>query len=97
MEDLVEKGLVKSIGLSNFGVQLIWDILSYCKIKPSANQIEIQPLYNNAELVRYCLGNNIAPVAYCPLLGGQSVSEKTPDVFKTEVILSLSEKYSKTP
>jgi len=44
MEALVEKGLTKSIGLSNCGVQLTWDLLSYCKIQPACNEIEIHPL-----------------------------------------------------
>lgn len=37
MEALVAKGLAKSIGVSNFNVQLLWDLLSYCQIKPAAN------------------------------------------------------------
>lgn len=44
METLVEKGLTKSIGVSNFGVQMIWDMLSYAKIKPVVNEIELHPL-----------------------------------------------------
>jgi len=46
MEALVEKGLVKNIGVSNFNVQLIWDMLSYAKIRPVANEVEIHP-YNS--------------------------------------------------
>jgi len=37
MEALVDKGLTKSIGVSNFNAQIIWDLLSYCKIKPVVN------------------------------------------------------------
>lgn len=81
MEALVEKGLVKSIGLSNFNVQMIWDMLSYCKIQPVANQVEIHPLYTSNELIRFCLGHNIVPIAYCPLMSRQEISKKTPDVF----------------
>ena len=39
MEDLVEKGLTKSIGVSNFNLQLLADLLTYAKIKPVCNQI----------------------------------------------------------
>jgi aldehyde reductase len=37
MEALVEKGLTKSIGVSNFNVQMLWDLMSYAFIKPVVN------------------------------------------------------------
>jgi len=43
MEALVEKGLTKSIGVSSFNTQLLWDLLSYAKIPPAVNQIELNP------------------------------------------------------
>jgi diketogulonate reductase-like aldo/keto reductase len=44
MENLVDKGLTKSIGVSNFNVQLLWDLLSYARIPPAVNEIELHPL-----------------------------------------------------
>ena len=44
MESLVEKGLTKSIGVSNFNTQLLWDLLTYAKIPPAVNQIELNVL-----------------------------------------------------
>jgi D-xylose reductase len=46
MEELVQEGLVKNIGVCNFGVSLIRDLLTYCKIKPAVLQIELHP-YNS--------------------------------------------------
>jgi diketogulonate reductase-like aldo/keto reductase len=46
LEALVDKGLAKSIGVSNFCVQSLWDLLSYCRIPPAVNEVEIHPLYN---------------------------------------------------
>jgi len=43
MEALVEKGLVKSIGVSNFNVQSLWDLLAYAKIPPVVNEVELHP------------------------------------------------------
>ena len=43
MEALVEKGLTKSIGVSNCTIPLLYDILAGCKIKPVVNQIECHP------------------------------------------------------
>ena len=37
MEALVDKGLVKSIGVSNYNFQSVWDMLNYCRIKPVVN------------------------------------------------------------
>ena len=45
MEALVDKGLAKGIGVSNFNVQLLADMLTYCTIKPCCNQIQIFPRY----------------------------------------------------
>ena len=43
LESLVDNGYTKSIGISNFNVQLIWDLLTYARIKPVVNQVEINP------------------------------------------------------
>ena len=45
MEKLVDNGLVKYIGVANFPVMLLHDLLSYARIKPVVNQVEIHP-YN---------------------------------------------------
>jgi len=44
METMVEMGLTKSIGVSNFNSQLLWDMMTYCKIKPAVNEIEVNPV-----------------------------------------------------
>lgn len=54
MEKLVENGLVKSIGVSNFPVNTIIDMLSYCKIKPVVNQVEVHPFFNQSSLKDTC-------------------------------------------
>lgn len=43
MEDCYQKGLTKSIGVSNFNVQSLANIISFCRVKPSINQIEVHP------------------------------------------------------
>lgn len=45
MELLVDKRMTESIGVSNFNVQLLGDLLTYARIKPVANQVEINPLH----------------------------------------------------
>ena len=46
IEALKTQGLTKAIGVSNFNVQLLADLLTYCSVKPACNQIQIFP--NNA-------------------------------------------------
>ena len=54
MEQLVELGLTKSIGVSNFNVQLLGDLLTYARIKPVCNQVELNPWLQQNDLVKYC-------------------------------------------
>ena len=44
MEALVDAGLTRSIGTSNFNLQMLWDMMAYCKHKPSCNEVELHPL-----------------------------------------------------
>lgn len=71
MEDLVESGLVKRIGVCNFGCSLLRDLLSYAKIRPSVLQVESHPYLTQEKLLRYCQQENIVYTAFSPL-GAQS-------------------------
>jgi len=87
LESLVDKGLTKSLGLSNFNLQLIADLLCYARHKPVCNQIELHPFVVQEELVKFLFDQHIFPVAYCPLGRPTSVesegsqgSQKLPDL-----------------
>jgi aldehyde reductase len=67
MEEQVTNGKTRSIGLSNFNIEQIKNVLAACKIRPVCNQFEIGPTLHNTELVEFCLKENIVPVAYAPL------------------------------
>ncbi len=54
MEKLVDDGLVKSIGISNFSVKKTQDLLSYARIKPVANQVEVHPYFRNSATTEFC-------------------------------------------
>ncbi|CAI2377282.1 unnamed protein product [Moneuplotes crassus] len=98
MEKLVNEGLIKSIGVSNFNVQTLLDMLAYCEIKPVCNQIELHPYLVQDELVKFMKDNDIIPVAYCPLIRAGLEERNGPkDVFELEVIQDLAKKYDKTP
>lgn len=64
MEDLVRQGKCKSIGISNFSIEQTKEILAMCKIRPVCNQVEVNPYFQNRELVEFCHSQNIRIVAY---------------------------------
>ena len=67
IESLVDKGLVRHIGVANFPVMLLHDLLSYTRIPPAVNQVEIHPYNQQPQLLEYCKKNNITVQAYSPL------------------------------
>lgn len=67
MEELVDAGLVRSIGISNFGTSLIRDLLSQCRIRPSVLQVELHPYLAQPKLLRYCREASIAVTGFSPL------------------------------
>ena len=74
MEELVEKGLCKSIGVSNFRGVLLMDLLRYAKVKPATLQIEHHPYLTQEGLVKYAQDQGIAVTAYSSF-GPQSFLE----------------------
>eukprot|EP00347_Sterkiella_histriomuscorum_P013725 403363606 len=103
LESLIDQGFVKSLGLSNFNVQLTADLLTYAKHKPVANQIELHPYNTQTELVRFLLENQIIPVAYCPLARPVDPSDQTyaskstmPDLKSNPKIQEIAKKYQKS-
>ncbi|XP_050510183.1 1,5-anhydro-D-fructose reductase-like [Diabrotica virgifera virgifera] len=67
MEKQVEAGRTKTIGISNFSISQIDNILKFCKIKPANLQIENHVFLQQPELVQFCHQNGIGVTAYSPL------------------------------
>eukprot|EP00210_Caulerpa_lentillifera_P001169 g1125.t1 len=101
MEELVEKGLVRSIGISNFSIKKASDVLTYCKIKPAVNQIEIHPLFRNDALVNWCKEQDIHVTAYSPLGTPDSapIFKRLvfPEVLGNERVKKIASKLGKNP
>lgn len=97
MEKTVQLGLSKSIGVSNFNFQLLYDLLSYCHIKPVCNQIELHPYNAQKDLVEWMKQNEIVPVAYCTI-GNPDASSKfdVKSCLNDPLIEEISKKYGKT-
>lgn len=88
MEEAVDAGLIKSIGVSNFHPHHLDALLETARIKPAVNQILINPSDMQSELVDYNKKHNILTEAYSPLGTGK--------IFQVEVLKDLAEKYNKT-
>ncbi|RFU32168.1 hypothetical protein B7463_g4183, partial [Scytalidium lignicola] len=67
MERLYQAKLTRSIGVSNFTIAGLQDLLLRCSIPPAMNQIEIHPFHPQPEIIHYCTSHHILPVAYSPL------------------------------
>ncbi len=67
MEGLVDAGLVRSIGVSNFNKAQLERILAICKHKPVVNQVEVNLNLLNEKLINFAKSKGIATTAYSPL------------------------------
>ncbi len=67
LEALVDEGLVKSIGVSNFPVVLLQELSTQARIPPAVNQVENHPYLSQPALVLYCQKRGIHVSAYSPL------------------------------
>jgi alcohol dehydrogenase (NADP+) len=101
MERLVEDGLVRNIGTSNMTIPKLRLLLRDAKIKPSCNEMELHPHFQQNELFNFCLENNIQPIAYCPVGSpGRPERDRTPDDtvdLEDEVIMKIAERLNVTP
>ncbi|XP_059083382.1 aldo-keto reductase family 1 member A1-B-like [Tigriopus californicus] len=98
LEKLVEKGLVRSIGLSNFNSLQINDILEKGKIKPCVNQVECHPYFNQEPLRKFCEEKGIFIMAYSPL-GAPQRPWATPDepkLLEDPKLMEIAKNHGKT-
>ena len=96
VEELYKEKKARAIGVSNWTVAGLKDMLSWCEVKPQVNQIEIHPFLPNDELVKFCFDNGIMPSAYSPL-GSQNQVPTTGEKVNTNPTLnSIAEKGGNT-
>lgn len=74
-ERLVDKGLVRYIGMSNMTVKKLEKVLPLCRIQPAALEMECHPSFQQQELFDYAVAHKIVPVGFCPI-GSPSRTER---------------------
>ncbi|KAG3113636.1 hypothetical protein PI124_g5749 [Phytophthora idaei] len=77
LEELQEQGILKDIGVSNFGEAHLEKLLKTAKVKPAVNQVEIHPWLMRPTLVKYCQEHGILIEAYSPLARAQKRENPT--------------------
>lgn len=88
MEELLEEGKIKSIGVSNFWPEHLEALLDSAKIKPAVNQIEFHPGYWQPETTQYCKEKGIVLQAWSPLARGR--------IFGNEILIEIANRHHKT-
>lgn len=89
LEKIYREGRAKSIGVSNFLIHHLDDLLQSCEVVPTVNQIEFHPYLVQQDLLDYCAKHNILPEAWSPLMQGH--------VLQVPEIIELGQKYGKSP
>lgn len=88
LEKIYKEGLVQAIGVSNFQIHHLRDILSETETVPAVNQVEFHPLLTQAELRGFCAENGIRFEAWSPMMQGH---------LNQQVLMDIAKKYKKTP
>ena len=89
VEDLYKQGKARAIGVSNFLVHHIEQLLVTAKVVPAVNQVEWHPLVRQQKLIDFCRGKGIAFEAWAPLMQGR--------VAKIPELIEIGKTHHKTP
>ncbi len=101
MEELCRAGLVKNIGVANFNISLLRDMLAYAALPPAVLQVEMHPYLTQSKLVRFCQLEKIAVTAFSPL-GAPSyvplgMATEKDSVLNERVVRDAAAHHAKTP
>ncbi|XP_044494731.1 non-functional NADPH-dependent codeinone reductase 2-like [Mangifera indica] len=89
MEECQKLGLTKSIGVSNFSCKKLEELLAIAKIPPAVNQVELNPVWQQKKLRKFCEEKGIHITAYSPL-GAKGALWGTNRVMESEVLKEIA-------
>jgi alcohol dehydrogenase (NADP+) len=92
MENLVDDGKCKAIGLSDVSLDQLQEIFKPARIKPAVVQIESHPYLPQTELLEFCNSNGLVMLAFAPLGHGMK-----PGVLEDPMIIAIAQRVDKTP
>lgn len=101
MESLADMGLTRHIGVCNYNISLMRDMLNYARIAPAVLQVESHPYLTQPKLMRFCREQDIATTAYSPL-GALSylemdMADASESVLVQPAVVAIAERVGKTP
>jgi len=96
LEKLRRDGVVKQIGVSNFGGRHLKELLEYAKIKPAVNQLEVHPFNQQTRLVDLCNSEGISVEAYSPLGGKGNAGQVTDELLSNGLLKRIAVAHLKT-
>lgn len=89
LEKIHAGGGARSIGVSNYTIRHLQQLLKNCRVKPAVNQVELHVFLQQPELLKFCREQGIVVQAYSPLAHGHGLDN--------EVLAEIGKKHGKTP
>jgi diketogulonate reductase-like aldo/keto reductase len=88
LEEIRKRGHCRSIGVSNYTVRHLEELLRSAQVMPVNNQVEFSPFLYQRKLLEFCAAKGISLTAYCPLTHGEKLDHPA--------IAQIGAKYGKT-
>lgn len=90
MEELYETGKIRAIGVANFQIDRMMDLIAFNKIPPAVNQIETHPFNQQIEAQAFLTENNVQIESWGPFAEGKN------NIFQNELLVSIAQKNNKS-
>jgi 2,5-diketo-D-gluconate reductase A len=90
MEELNREGKIRAIGVSNFQMDRLVDLMIHNEVIPAVNQVETHPFCQQIESAKLMKENNVQIESWGPFAEGRN------NMFQNEILVSIAEKYNKS-
>lgn len=90
MEELYREGKIRAIGVSNFQMDRLIDLILHHEVTPAVNQVETHPFCQQIESAKFMKGHGVQIESWAPFAEGRN------NIFRNEVLTSIAEKYNKS-
>ena len=90
MEELYKEGKIRAVGISNFYSDKVAELVALAEVKPTINQVEINPFTQKEEAIAFMKSKGVVPQAWAPF------AEAKNDIFVNPVLAQIGGKYGKS-